>query len=29
MKNDHDLLKVMVEEGPSIAKWLLGLGRVV
>jgi len=26
MKNDHDLLKVMVEEGPSIAKWLLELG---
>lgn len=26
MKNDHHLLKVMVEEGPSIAKWLLGLG---
>ena len=26
MKNDHDLLKVMVEEGPSIAKWLLSLG---
>jgi succinate dehydrogenase/fumarate reductase flavoprotein subunit len=26
MKNDHQLLKVMVEEGPSIAKWLLGLG---
>ncbi|GJL56637.1 MAG: hypothetical protein NPIRA02_37690 [Nitrospirales bacterium] len=26
MKNDHTLLKVMVEEGPSIAKWLLGLG---
>lgn len=26
MQNDHQLLKVMVEEGPSIAKWLLGLG---
>ena len=26
MKNDHELLKVMVEEGPSIAKWLLELG---
>ena len=26
MKNDHQLLKVMVEEGPSIARWLLGLG---
>ena len=26
MKNDHNLLKVMVEEGPSIAKWLLKLG---
>ena len=26
MKNDHQLLKVMVEEGPSIAEWLLGLG---
>ena len=26
MKNDHALLKVMVEEGPSIAKWLLSLG---
>jgi len=26
MKNDHHLLKVMVEEGPSIAKWLLELG---
>jgi len=26
MKNDHDLLKVMVEDGPSIAKWLLDLG---
>ncbi|WP_447599511.1 FAD-binding protein [Nitrospira sp. Nam80] len=26
MKNDHDLLKTMVEEGPSIAKWLLSLG---
>jgi len=26
MQNDHDLLKVMVEEGPSIAKWLLDLG---
>ena len=26
MKNDHQLLKVMVEEGPSIAKWLLELG---
>ena len=26
MKNDHQLLKVMVEEGPSVAKWLLGLG---
>jgi hypothetical protein len=22
MQNDHQLLKVMVEEGPSIAKWL-------
>ncbi|WP_447974270.1 FAD-binding protein [Nitrospira sp. Kam-Ns4a] len=26
MKNDHHLLKVMVEEGPSVAKWLLELG---
>ena len=26
MKNDHELLKVMVEEGPSIAKWLIELG---
>src|SRR2546421_289865 len=26
MKNDHELLKVMVEEGPSVAKWLLDLG---
>ncbi|WP_447977792.1 FAD-binding protein [Candidatus Nitrospira bockiana] len=26
MKNDHDLLRVMVEEGPAIAKWLLELG---
>src|SRR5437660_4147943 len=26
MKNDHLLLKTMVEEGPSIAKWLLDLG---
>ena len=26
MKNDHQLLKTMVEEGPSIAKWLLELG---
>ncbi len=26
MQNDHALLKVMVEEGPSIAKWLLELG---
>ncbi|MBD0305543.1 MAG: FAD-binding protein [Nitrospiraceae bacterium] len=26
MKNDHQLLKVMVEEGPSVAKWLLKLG---
>jgi succinate dehydrogenase / fumarate reductase flavoprotein subunit/L-aspartate oxidase len=26
MKNDHQLLKVMVEEGPAIAKWLLELG---
>lgn len=26
MKNDHDLLKAMVEEGPSIAQWLLELG---
>ncbi|MDL1890145.1 FAD-binding protein, partial [Nitrospirales bacterium NOB] len=26
MQNDHDLLKVMVEEGPSIAKWLIELG---
>ena len=26
MKNDHLLLKTMVEEGPSIAKWLLELG---
>ncbi|MGQ0666088.1 MAG: FAD-binding protein [Nitrospiraceae bacterium] len=26
MQNDHDLLKVMVEEGPSIAKWLIDLG---
>lgn len=26
MKNDHRLLKTMVEEGPSVAQWLLGLG---
>jgi succinate dehydrogenase / fumarate reductase flavoprotein subunit/L-aspartate oxidase len=26
MKNDHQLLKTMVEEGPSIAQWLLSLG---
>jgi succinate dehydrogenase / fumarate reductase flavoprotein subunit/L-aspartate oxidase len=26
MKNDHQLLKVMVDEGPSVAKWLLELG---
>ncbi len=26
MKNDRQLLKTMVEEGPSIAKWLLELG---
>ncbi len=26
MKNDHNLLRVMVEEGPSIAKWLIELG---
>jgi succinate dehydrogenase / fumarate reductase flavoprotein subunit/L-aspartate oxidase len=26
MKNDHQLLKVMVEEGPSVARWLLDLG---
>src|SRR5213593_2129954 len=26
MKNDHRLLKTMVEEGPTIAKWLLDLG---
>lgn len=26
MANDHQLLKLMVEEGPSIAKWLLDLG---
>jgi succinate dehydrogenase / fumarate reductase flavoprotein subunit/L-aspartate oxidase len=26
MKNDHDLLKAMVEDGPSIAQWLLELG---
>ncbi|MGQ0809852.1 MAG: FAD-binding protein [Nitrospiraceae bacterium] len=26
MKNDHQLLKTMVEEGPAIAKWLLELG---
>ena len=26
MQNDHELLKVMVEEGPSIAKWLIELG---
>jgi succinate dehydrogenase/fumarate reductase flavoprotein subunit len=26
MKNDHELLKVMVNEGPSIAKWLIELG---
>lgn len=26
MKNDPQLLKVMVEEGPSVAKWLLDLG---
>src|SRR5262249_24801506 len=24
--NDHALLKVMVEDGPSIAKWLIDLG---
>ncbi len=26
MKNDHRLLKTMVEEGPSVAQWLLELG---
>ncbi|MBI5411227.1 MAG: FAD-binding protein [Nitrospirae bacterium] len=26
MENDHRLLKIMVEEGPSVAKWLLELG---
>ncbi len=26
MQNDHALLKVMVEDGPAIAKWLLELG---
>ncbi len=26
MQNDHELLKLMVEEGPGVAKWLLGLG---
>ncbi|RMH04567.1 MAG: FAD-binding protein [Nitrospirae bacterium] len=26
MKNDHQLLKVMVEEGPLITKWLIELG---
>ena len=26
LKNDHQLLKVMVEEGPTIAKWLVDLG---
>ncbi len=26
MKNDHRLLRTMVEEGPSVAKWLLELG---
>ncbi len=26
MKNDHRLLKTMVEEGPTVAKWLLELG---
>jgi len=26
MKNDHQLLKTMVEDGPSVAKWLLSLG---
>src|SRR5229473_3366602 len=26
MQNDHRLLKTMVEEGPTIAKWLLDLG---
>ncbi len=26
MKNDHQLLQLMVEEGPEIAKWLLELG---
>ncbi len=26
MENDHQLLRTMVEEGPSIAKWLLELG---
>lgn len=26
MQNDQRLLKVMVEEGPSVAKWLLDLG---
>src|SRR4030095_12516202 len=26
MQNDHALLKVMVEDGPAIAKWLIALG---
>jgi succinate dehydrogenase / fumarate reductase flavoprotein subunit/L-aspartate oxidase len=26
MQNDHALLKVMVEDGPAIAKWLIELG---
>jgi succinate dehydrogenase / fumarate reductase flavoprotein subunit/L-aspartate oxidase len=26
MKNDHQLLKVMVDDGPAIAKWLIELG---
>src|SRR6478736_2197378 len=26
MQNDHALLKVMVEDGPAIAKWLIDLG---
>ena len=26
MKNDHELLRVMVEEGPTITRWLLSLG---
>ena len=29
MKNDHALLKVMVEEGPSIAKWFAGVRSLV